>query len=230
MTVLSSFANGASLRDYRDTFNNMSARLTAMDGGTRSVLMTVLTTFTNGGSLKDYRDTFNDMLLRIAALEGRGVATPTPTPTPAPTPTPTPTPTPSPTPTPTPAPAPTVSARPAIVSDGTPQVGETLTGNSGTYANGTVTGRAWLLAGTAIDGATAASFTPTQTGAVSYRETITGSGGTITSTSDPVTVAAATAAPTPTPTPSVPPGALMNDQGGYVLNDQGGYVLQGETS
>lgn len=88
-------------------------------------------------------------------------------------------------------PAPAVTARPSIATDGTPQVGETMTGQSGTYTNGSVTARAWLLGGTAISGATGATYVPQQTGSLVYRETVAGSGGTITSDSDPVTIAAA---------------------------------------
>jgi hypothetical protein len=88
-------------------------------------------------------------------------------------------------------PAPTVTARPTIMTDGTPQIGETMTGQSGAYTNGSVTSRAWLLGGTAISGASGASYVPQQAGSLVYRETIAGAGGTITSDSDPVAVAAA---------------------------------------
>ncbi|WP_260597796.1 hypothetical protein [Sphingomonas endolithica] len=138
--------------------------------------MTVLTTIQNGASFKDIRDTINSLLTRIAALEG-GTATPTPTPTPTP--------------------APTFTTQPSITSDGTPQVGETLTGNDGTITNGTVSTRQWLLAGSAISGATGATYVPTQAGDHSYRVTATDAGGSTPATSAAVTVAAATPAPTP---------------------------------
>lgn len=136
--------------------------------------MTVLTTFTNGGSNKDFRDTFNSILARLNAIEAGGTPTPSPTPTPGPA----------------------FTTQPSISDDGTPQVGETLTGNDGVIANGTVSGRAWLLNGTAISGATGSTYVPTQTGTHAYRVTATGAGGTTQATSAGKTVAAAT--PTPT--------------------------------
>lgn len=106
-------------------------------------------------------------------------------------------------PTPTPTPAPSFSVQPSITDDGTPQVGETLTGNDGTIANGAVSARQWLLNGSAISGATGASYVPDAEGSLTYRVTATGAGGSTQATSAAVTVAAAST-PTPTPTPSGP--------------------------
>lgn len=52
--------------------------------------------------------------------------------------------------------APAFTVKPAIT--GTAQVGQTLTGASGTVRNGTVTVRRWLRNGVAISGATAATY------------------------------------------------------------------------
>lgn len=102
----------------------------------------------------------------------------------------------------TPTPAPAFTTQPSITAaDSTPQVGELLTGNSGTITNGTVSARQWLLGTTAISGATGATYTPTETGSYTYRVTATGAGGTTTATSAAVSVAVATPTPTPTPTP-----------------------------
>lgn len=110
---------------------------------------------------------------------------------------------PAPTPTPTPTPAPSFTVQPSISHDGTPQVGETLTGNDGTITNGTVSARQWLLNGSAISGATGATYVPDTAGNIGYRVTATGAGGSTQATSSAVTVAAApTPTPTPTPTPS----------------------------
>jgi hypothetical protein len=51
---------------------------------------------------------------------------------------------------------PTFTAKPSIT--GTAQVGETLTGASGTVVNGSVTSRRWLRDGAAITGATATTY------------------------------------------------------------------------
>lgn len=110
----------------------------------------------------------------------------------------------------TPTPAPTATTRPTIVSDGTPQVGEQLTGQSGTYSNGSVIGRAWLLGGTAISGANGATYVPQQTGSLVYRETVDGPGGEITSDSDAVTIAA-------THVSSGPTGFALNGSTNTVL-------------
>ncbi|GGB21610.1 hypothetical protein GCM10011380_09000 [Sphingomonas metalli] len=136
--------------------------------------MSVLETIPNGASYKDVRDTMNDVLAwKKGIIAGGGTPTPTPTP------------------------APTFTTPASITSDGTPQVGETLTGNDGVVANGSISARAWLLAGATVS--TSAQFTPQQAGNYTYRATASGAGGT-TNSSATVTVAAAT--PTPTPTPA----------------------------
>lgn len=106
---------------------------------------------------------------------------------------------------PTPTPAPSFTVQPSISHDGTPIVGETLTGNDGTITNGTVSARQWLLNGSAISGATGASYVPDAAGDIGYRVTATGAGGSAQATSTAVAVAAA---PTPTPTPT--PTVLVN--------------------
>ncbi|MAM37497.1 MAG: hypothetical protein CL949_03110 [Erythrobacter sp.] len=52
--------------------------------------------------------------------------------------------------------APAFTAAPSIT--GTAQVGQTLTGASGTVRNGTVSAHRWLRDGAAISGATAATY------------------------------------------------------------------------
>jgi hypothetical protein len=52
--------------------------------------------------------------------------------------------------------SPTFTAVPAIT--GTAQVGQTLTGSSGTFRAGSVSARRWLRNGTAISGATGATY------------------------------------------------------------------------
>lgn len=100
----------------------------------------------------------------------------------------------------TPTPAPSFSVQPTINDDGTPAVGETLTGNDGTIANGTVSARQWLRNGSAISGANGSSYVPTQAGDHAFRVTAAGPGGITPATSAARTVVSAPA-PTPTPTP-----------------------------
>lgn len=90
------------------------------------------------------------------------------------------------------APAPSFTAQPSI--SGTPQIGQTLTGNSGTISNGSVSARQWLRDGVAISGATAATYTLVTADAgkaVTFRVTAAGAGGSTDATSQAVTVAAA---------------------------------------
>lgn len=96
-------------------------------------------------------------------------------------------------------PAPTWSADPTITDDGTPVAGELLTGHDGTVVNGTISSRAWLLAGSVIPGAISVTYTPVIAGDYKYRVTASGAGGGASRDSAPTTVAPA---PTPTPTPS----------------------------
>jgi len=93
--------------------------------------------------------------------------------------------------TPEPDPAPSFTTPPSILSDGNPTVGETLTASDGVVANGSVSGRQWLLAGAAIAGATGATYTPSAAGSYALRVTATGPGGSIDATSTAVTVAGA---------------------------------------
>lgn len=93
--------------------------------------------------------------------------------------------------------APYFSTPASISSDGTPQVGEVLTGVDGVVVNGTVTARQWLLNGVAINGATLNAFTPTQTGLHTFRVTALGTDGTETVSSSSVTVLSADVLPGP---------------------------------
>ena len=111
--------------------------------------------------------------------------------------------TPSPTPTPTPTPdPPSWSTQPSIT--GTPQVGETLTGDDGVIVDGTVSARAWLRDDAEISGATGSTYAlqeADEAADISYRVTATGEGGTASATSDPVgPVAAAPVPADPDPT------------------------------
>lgn len=92
---------------------------------------------------------------------------------------------------PVPDPAPSFTVQPSISHDGTPVVGETLTGNDGTILNGTVSTRQWLLNGSAISGATGSTYVPDTVGDITYRVTATGTGGSTQATSSAVTVASA---------------------------------------
>lgn len=99
-------------------------------------------------------------------------------------------------------PAPSFTVQPSI--SGTPQVGQTLTGNSGTITNGSVSARQWLRDGVAISGATAATYalvTADAGKAVTFRVTAAGGGGSTDATSAAVTVAAAPTAVSITGTP-----------------------------
>ncbi|MBB4860385.1 lysophospholipase L1-like esterase [Novosphingobium chloroacetimidivorans] len=85
------------------------------------------------------------------------------------------------------APAPSFSVAPSVT--GVATVGNLLTGHDGTYANGTVSARAWLKAGVVISGATSATYTPNEAGSYTYRVILTGAGGTTTQTSAAFVVA-----------------------------------------
>ncbi len=94
----------------------------------------------------------------------------------------------------------------SISSDGTPQVGEVLTGIDGVVMNGTVIGRQWLLNGVAISEATLNAFTPTQTGLHTFRVTALGTDGTETASSSSLTVLAANVPqPDPITITGIPP-------------------------
>lgn len=126
-------------------------------------------------------------------------------------------------PAPGPTPAPAFTTQPSISDDGTPQVGEPLTGNDGTITNGSVSARQWLRNGTFISGAYGASYVPTQAGDHAYRVTATGPGGSTTATSAARTVAAAPApTPTPTPTPTLQRNATVLNIGDSTSAGVGG--------
>ena len=107
------------------------------------------------------------------------------------------------TPTPTPTPAPAFTAQPSI-SPTSGTVGQTFTGTDGTITNGSVSARQWLLNGTAISGATGATYVSQAAGSLTYQVTATGSTSpAAVETSSAATVtAAATPAPSPTPSPT----------------------------
>jgi hypothetical protein len=101
--------------------------------------------------------------------------------------------------TPTPAPAPAFTTAPTIASDGTPQVGEQLTGVDASVSNlgsNTLT-RAWLNGTTALT--SSAAYTSNAEGARTFRNQIVAPDGTVLATaSASVTIAAATITPPPT--------------------------------
>ena len=87
---------------------------------------------------------------------------------------------------------PSFSAAASITDDGTPEIGETLTGNAGTVTGGTaplVHAYQWLRGGVAIDGATGATLVADTVGSYTYRHTVTDAAdSTATSTSTAVDV------------------------------------------
>lgn len=81
---------------------------------------------------------------------------------------------------------PSFSVAPSITSDGSPAVGEVLTGNDGTIVGGTVSARAWLRDGTPISGATGGTYTPVFEDIdadLAFRVTATNAGGDTVATS-----------------------------------------------
>ncbi len=143
--------------------------------------MAVLTNIPNNTSARDWRDTVNALIKRVAALEAAGVPVETP--------------------------APAFTTQPSI-SPTSGTAGSTVyAATPGTVSNGSVVSRAWLLNGTAIsNGVTAV---PASAGTLTYQETASGPGGTITSTVQVAAVTAATVTPTPAPSftsqPSISP-------------------------
>lgn len=119
---------------------------------------------------------------------------------------------------PAPTPAPSFTVLPSV--GGTATEGQTLTGSDGVIANGSVSGRAWLRSGTAIAGATGASYalTSADVGAtIAYRVTAIGAGGSTVATS------AATAPVAAAPTLS----ALTLAAASIIENSAGGTVVGG---
>lgn len=99
--------------------------------------------------------------------------------------------------------APVFTVAPAIApTSGTSST--TFTATDGTVSNGTLTGRRWLLNGTAIG--TGTTVVPGATGSLVLENTATGPGGTTTATSSTVTVSAVPA-PSFTAPPSISPSS-----------------------
>lgn len=132
--------------------------------------------------------------LSIAGASPAPAPTPSPAPTPAPTPSPTPSPSPAPTPVPTPAPAPgpaapTITTQPANASAqmGNPALFSVVaTGSGDTYQ--------WKKNGTAIAGATSASYSAptssTSDNGASFTVVVSNAGGSVTSNAATLTLTA----------------------------------------
>lgn len=89
--------------------------------------------------------------------------------------------------------APVIATPAGISSDGTPQVGETLTGIDPT-GNGPIVARRWIAGGSTV--ATTQTYAPTVAGALRYEADLQGPDGTIATSGSTITVAAASVAPT----------------------------------
>lgn len=86
---------------------------------------------------------------------------------------------------------PVITSPAAIASDGSPQVGEELTGVDPVVERGTVTTRRWMLGSTVL--VSASKYTPTETGDHRFVATVTGNdGSTLTSSSTTTVQSAAT--------------------------------------
>jgi hypothetical protein len=90
-------------------------------------------------------------------------------------------------------PGPGITTPAGISSDGTPQVGETLTGIDPT-GNGPIVARRWMKAGATV--ATAQTYAPTATGALRFEADLQGPDGTIATSGSNILVQAA---PEPVP-------------------------------
>lgn len=100
--------------------------------------------------------------------------------------------TPGPTPTPTPTPSPSFTTLPSV-SPASGTVGQVFTGADGVVANGTITGRRWLLDGVQVS--TASTYVSTAAGSLALEVTALGVNGvSITATSTAVTVSASSGA------------------------------------
>ena len=84
-------------------------------------------------------------------------------------------------------PAPSFTVDPFITA-GSALVGDQITGNDGTFTNGTVISRAWYLNGSKIANQSLATITPSSSGSLVYEVKISGRGGQVTKTSAPVTI------------------------------------------
>lgn len=94
----------------------------------------------------------------------------------------------------TPSTPPQITTPAAINSDGTPQVGELLTGVDPIGTNGSVTARRWLLNTTMLT--SSQTYTPTAVGAYRFEADFTGTDGSVLVSGSTVSVAAATVIPT----------------------------------
>jgi hypothetical protein len=103
----------------------------------------------------------------------------------------------------------------SISSDGTPQVGELLTGIDGAATDAVSYVRQWLLGSTVMT--TLREFRPQATGDYAYEVTATGPGGSTTSTSH-ISVAAATPVPQPSYSLSGPATIVEGNSGTAFLN------------
>lgn len=88
---------------------------------------------------------------------------------------------------------PVITTPAGISSDGTPQVGETLTGID-PVGNGPVVARRWISGASTV--ATTQAYTPTAAGSLRYEADIQGPDGTIATSGSTITVTAAPVAPT----------------------------------
>jgi hypothetical protein len=100
-------------------------------------------------------------------------------------------------------PAPVFTTPSSIAADGTPQVGEMLTGIDGVASDATSYTRRWLLGSTVLT--SSAAYTPSAVGTYRYETIATGPGGQTTSGSNITVAAAAVPAPAFTTQPTVSP-------------------------
>lgn len=112
---------------------------------------------------------------------------------------------------------------PIITSDGTPQVGDTLTGVNGTVTGGTVTGISWRRNGSTLVGATGQNYTLTQDdldAIITFTNVATGAGGTTTAVSNgvgPIVPAAPVFSENPSATGTARVGQTLTGVNGTVI-------------
>jgi hypothetical protein len=99
-------------------------------------------------------------------------------------------------------PGPVIATPAGINSDGTPQVGETLTGIDPT-GNGPIVARRWIRSGATV--ATTQTYTPTATGTLRFEADLQGPDNTTATSGSDIVVQAATPAPTPVSITGTPP-------------------------